>query len=193
MTPQFAHVNAKHALPIVCFDLDGTLVETDKANNLAYAKALRWVLGNNITLPSESGQRFEQKDLQKYFAHLSSLETQQIVSYKGLFYGEYLDETHVNKCVLELLKSVADHNLTLLITKANMTRAAMLLKYHQLNDYFQSVFSFTATSQFDNKYVAAFNRMGIRHFSGVQVIDNELRELKHAAAAGVQQQNLFLV
>jgi beta-phosphoglucomutase len=178
---------------IVCFDLDGTLIQTDKANNLAYEKAVRWVLGHNMTLPSEPGQRFEKKSLMTSFPHLSDHETQAIVSLKGVFYNEFLAETHINSSIFEQLKMSAEHKLTILITKANIKRAKMLLEYHRLTEYFQAFFSLDQVSGSHNKYAAAFNSLGINQLAQVSVFDNEIGELGDALIAGVQQQHLFLV
>ena len=84
------------------FDMDNTLIKTDKANNLAYTKALSSVLGINYTL--DNCKRFTRKELKDIFPYLPQTQIDEIVTRKELYFESFLTETELNLNLFELLK-----------------------------------------------------------------------------------------
>ena len=82
------------------FDLDGTLVETDKANFLSYKYAIKKVL--NIDIKFDKNNRFTRQELNKF--KITDDEFQQIVKLKNNIYYNYLNTTHLKFENLKIIK-----------------------------------------------------------------------------------------
>ena len=58
-------MNTQNSNSIFVFDMDNTLIETDKANNLLYSEAIGAVLGVNCKI--EKRKRFTRNELMSLF------------------------------------------------------------------------------------------------------------------------------
>ena len=61
-------MNTQNPNSIFVFDMDNTLIKTDKANNLAYSEAISSVLGVNYNIENE--KRFTRNELKELFPQL---------------------------------------------------------------------------------------------------------------------------
>ena len=120
---------------LVLSDLDGTLIDTDKANNLSYLKALKRYLPN-IDLANES--RITRLTIEKYCS--DKLLVRNIEEMKCNLYSEFLEHTFLNEELLERLieyKQTAD---IYLVTKASKQRVVQLLNHHHCIELFDRIF-----------------------------------------------------
>lgn len=62
-------MNTQNPNSIFVFDMDNTLIKTDKANNLAYSEAISSVLGVNYNIENE--KRFTRNELKELFPQLN--------------------------------------------------------------------------------------------------------------------------
>ena len=73
-------MNTQNPNNIFVFDMDNTLIKTDKANNLAYSEAISSVLGVNCNI--ENGKRFTRNELKELFPQLSQAQIDEIIERK---------------------------------------------------------------------------------------------------------------
>ena len=66
---------------ILFFDMDGTLIDTDYSNFLAYKKAVKSVIDKSLTY--KAGERFTRKHLSEIFAYLTKNEIEEIIEKKN--------------------------------------------------------------------------------------------------------------
>lgn len=121
---------------VLLFDLDGTLVETDKANNLAYLMAIKEITGLNFGVNDIF--RITREKLSCLLPQASNEELFKIISLKEKYFSKFLKYTHVNVELYEVLKRFKDRNRLILITRSKSERALRVLKHHGLLNYFQS-------------------------------------------------------
>jgi len=67
---------------VLFFDFDGTLVETNYANFLAYNKAINMVLNDNITY--NPNERFTREKLIKIFPYLTKTQYENVIEKKEI-------------------------------------------------------------------------------------------------------------
>ena len=80
-------MNTQNPNNIFVFDMDNTLIKTDKANNLAYSEAISSVLGVNCNI--ENGKRFTRNELKELFPQLSQAQIDEIIERKDAYSGGY--------------------------------------------------------------------------------------------------------
>ena len=73
-------MNTQNPNSIFVFDMDNTLIKTDKANNLAYSEAISSVLGVNYNIENE--KRFTRNELKELFPQLTQTQINEIIDYK---------------------------------------------------------------------------------------------------------------
>ena len=88
---------------IFLIDLDGTLVDTDYANYLAYHYAIKKIF--EIELSYDRKKRFTRNDLKKIFPNIQVSDFEKIVRLKEDKYKDYLSKTVVNKDLMILLQN----------------------------------------------------------------------------------------
>jgi HAD superfamily hydrolase (TIGR01509 family) len=122
----------------IFFDLDGTLVDTYKADFLAYRAAMSEVLDIKITekeFTKTHGQEARQK-----IAYLapgtSEDDLKKIAVAKKKYYPKYIRLTKPNKKLISFLAEYAEHNSIVLVTTAKRDNALAVLKKHKLEKYF---------------------------------------------------------
>ena len=116
---------------VFIFDMDGTLVNTDIANRMAYQQAAKNVC--QCSLFNVVGRMT--RDSLRY-SRLSPEEETLVVEEKQRIYPKYLDKTLLLPAG-KLLKDLHDEGCTtILATKANKQRALQTLQYHHLDNCF---------------------------------------------------------
>lgn len=168
-------------------DLDNTLIYTDRANNLAYEKAmketLKSALGNELF---SNLQTKTSRITRETLSQLNSLDTyslEKIIRLKEDFYHHFLFATKSNEKVInDIIKTICFNNRTqpestqkILVTNCSASRANALLDYHQLNNYFQqSIFC----PNIPNKFEFALNRLAknISH-KHIFILDDDIRQI----------------
>jgi len=176
---------------ILFFDLDGTLVDTDYSNFLAYNRAVNSVLNKSITF--NQNERFTRKKLISTFPNLTKTEIEAIIEKKEMYYKDYLCETKLIESVYNLLNRYHKTNRTFLVSNCRKNRALMILKYYNLDKKFEEIFY----RQLDksrklNKFKNAISKLNIDP-QKIIVFENEQIEISDAIDAGIQKENIITI
>jgi beta-phosphoglucomutase len=116
------------------FDLDGTLLLTDKANYIAYRDALEEF---NLELTPEAFKKVNGKDsrdfLKSIFPKLTEQQVNKIRSDKAKRYLDLFGLVEANTPVIEILKANQD-KITAIVTNAKSLGTYAILDYFELSD-----------------------------------------------------------
>lgn len=142
-------MNTQNPNSIFVFDMDNTLIKTDKANNLAYSEAISSVLGVNYNIENE--KRFTRNELKELFPQLTQTQINEIIDYKEKCFESYLYETELNNNLFSILKCLhQEGHHTILLTNCHSGRAISLCNFYNLTKYFVQRFFYEDC--IDNKY-----------------------------------------
>lgn len=173
---------------VLMFDLDGTLVDTDYANSLAYKNAISEVLSSEASMKVNMKKRFNRETLKKEYPELSSLELNEIVKLKEINYINNLTFTKLITKVSSLVDKYSGKNKLVLITQSRKARAEATLRYHNLLDKFDYKFFGNDTNKFKN----ALETMDVGP-EEVIVFENDMTEYEEAINAGIPRDNILLI
>ena len=113
------------------FDMDNTLIMTDRLNTLAYNYALA-----RLDLPKITGiKRITKNDIFEKHPRLNPAQKRRLAEYKQRFFEENLNLTTPNRALFNMLNS-AD---SVLWTRANKARARSLLRYYRIEKAFKNI------------------------------------------------------
>jgi len=176
---------------VLFFDLDGTLVETDYANFLAYNKAVNIILNKNINYNPD--ERFNRKKLIITFPYITKAQLDNIIETKEKFYKEFLPETKLNKKAYDILNKYSKTNKTILVTNCRKNRALMILQHYNLEEKFEKLLF----RQFDkdekvNKFKNAILYLNIMPQT-IIVFENNQTEILDAIDAGIPEENIIII
>lgn len=176
---------------ILFFDFDGTLIDTDYANFLAYKKAINTVLNKSISF--KKNERFTRDKIIKIFPDLTKEKINEIIKKKEYFYKEFLPETSPNKTLCEVLNKFSRTNTTVLVTNCRKDRAFMILNYYNLEKKFSEIFfrQNNGTKRI-NKFQNAITKLGYSSTS-ILVFENEQSEISDAINAGIPKENIIII
>ena len=128
-------MNTQNPNNVFVFDMDNTLIKTDKANNLAYSEAIRSVLSVNCN--TENGKRFTRNELKDLFPQLTQTQIDEIIDRKEKSFESYLNETELNNNLFSILKCLhQEGHHTILLTNCHSGRAISLCNFYDLTKYF---------------------------------------------------------
>ncbi len=170
---------------ILFFDMDGTLVNTDYANFLAYKKAIELVIKSNCNLQYNPQNRFNRKTLTEVFPYLNESDYTEIINHKEKYYPQFLSETTPNEEVIDILIKYSATHRTVLVTNCYKERAIATLSYYGLEDKFDE-FVFKNKKQNLNKYQYALSKLKIPP-NLVIAFENEEKEIINAIKEGIER------
>lgn len=171
---------------IFFFDLDGTLVDTNLANFLAYKKAIFSVMKSDHNLSFDPNNRFNRSDLKNIVPNLSSTEYERIIQKKEDYYKDFLYETKLNSVIADILCKYSKTNKTVLVTHCRKERALTTLNYFGLADKFNNIFfRLTNNDEKINKFQNAITKLGVLP-NLVIAFENEEIEIAYAKQAGIE-------
>jgi len=182
------YINKKN---ILLFDLDGTLIHTDKANFLSYQEAIRIIKGLDIRFLYKSKFRFTRKSLYDTIPLLKKEEYQKIIKLKRSLYNKYLNQTKINNIILETIKKFSKTNKIILVTNSSKKRAISILKYHGLINLFDYKFF---KEDYKNKQINKFKYvLEFLKLNPIKVIifENEEIEIKKAIYLKIPSENII--
>ncbi len=168
---------------VIFFDLDGTLVETNYANFLAYKSSIETVTKEKCTITYNPNERFTRTTLIKEFSYLTDKEILEIIAMKEFDYHHFLPETKLNDEVFNILKTYYKTNECILVTNCHKKRAESILEFYSLTNYFAQTI-FYNSNLYANKYIEAIAFLEIRPELIVVYEDNE-QEIRNARELGI--------
>lgn len=123
------------------FDLDGTLVDTERANFEAYRIAVKDKLGVNIKF-----QKFKETNGLSYKEFLPMLVPgihdemiEEVSRKKRKVYSDLMHLTKANTFLIDFLQNIAGYHQTALVTTAKRANAQAVLSAHDLQHLFDVV------------------------------------------------------
>ncbi len=172
---------------ILVVDLDGTLIDTNQANLLAYQAATLEVTGNALPEQALSYERLTRNSLRKILHELPADLFDAIVQRKEVLYPQFLHTTELNTKLYQLLQDSQDKVL-LLATNARQARAEQLLRQHHLHHLFAECYYHEEGQP--NKFKQIFAR-----FRGKEIIifENEAAQASLALVAGAHPHTIIMV
>ena len=170
-----------NGIEVILTDLDGTLIDTDQANNLAYRKAINsYMPYTEVPLV----KRITKEVVDKYCADEALAEKIQI---EKIDYNlQFLDHTYLNKELFNLLAKNKTTTKVCLVTKASPERVIQLLEHHNCAEIFDKIFF---CKDIRNKYQYALNEINICS-EKVLVFEDDESEILHANEAGIPNKNI---
>lgn len=174
---------------ILIFDLDGTIVNTDEANFLAYKEAVKEI--KKIDLPSLyfKNERLTRNKLKEILPTLNNQDYKKIIRIKDTVYSKYLQETSINSSMLKIINDFSRTNRIILATNSHKERANLILKYYNLTDAFDAKFYKNDYGEENNKFKYVLNYLKIDPNLAI-VFENENSEIKQAKLAGIPATNI---
>lgn len=172
---------------VAMIDLDGTLVFTNQANNLAYQKAVELVTNTNF--PLTNSKRITKDVIKSTFKGISQSDFSRIVELKNKLYKSFLNKTKVCQPMLKIIKMLKDNGMKIsLVSNANFQRAISTLEFHNLISYFDDVFCKEKDQQ--TKFDSVFCGLKVAP-NQILVFDNEIKQLNIAKKYNIPSTNLF--
>lgn len=172
---------------IFIFDLDGTLVDTNYSNFLAYKKAVKDVLKFDFNPSYNPGTRFNRDTLKLSFPNLPDYQFSNIVTLKSSYFTGFLPETKLIESTALILYKYCNTNRTILVTKCQKQRAEQVLNYHGLKDKFSDLFfnDYSEHNKTSNKFQNAITQLGLSP-DLIIAFEDEDCEISDAQKAGIK-------
>lgn len=171
------------------FDMDGTLIDTDRCNTEAYKNAVARVLGKNC-VSSLTIERIDRDVLRRELPDVAEEQLQEIIALKEEYYTTCLENTRVISSTMSILNHFRLSHKVILVTNARMRRTMQTLCYLHLEQYFDAIIT-KDDDVYGNKYLTAMRMCGLDP-QCVWVFENELQQVNAAVAAGIDVNHIFL-
>ncbi len=190
-------------------DLDNTLIYTDRANNLAYEKAIKDSLPSiqGISLFKEiennnPNRRITRKNVSE-ISYLDRDTKNRIVMLKENCYEHFLFSTlsnqeNIDKKIDSICKN---HNLKesnvmkVMVTNCSKKRVTALLNYHHLTTYFsQIIYCNGINNKFDFSlsYLEEFIKKQKISYQHIFIFDDDIHQIKNIHSNTIPTQNINL-
>lgn len=168
---------------LIFVDLDGTLVATDKANNLAYQQAVSEILGSSLSTDSE---RITAEKIEELLGERNEIFNR-VIQRKKILYPKFLSSTWVNKTLLQYLKKAMLICPIYLVTNSEKNRVKETIAFHHLLAMFTDIFY---CKGIENKYHYAIKQLSANPHN-VLVFENDRHEIKKAILVNILQNNIY--
>lgn len=173
---------------VIIFDLDGTIIETDKANFLSYKCAIKQVKNIDIDIKEYQNKRFTRVDLYKF--NFTQKEIKFIIDIKNKIYASYLKDTNLYSSILDILTKFKKRNsIIILATNSSKIRANLLLEYYNLKSFFDYIFCKEDYLN-NNKFEFVCNYLNLDK-DKILVFENEKKEIENAISIGIDKNKVF--
>ena len=170
------------------FDLDNTLVKTNRANNQSYKDAIFAVTGKSIVITKN---RFTRDDLASTFPDLSIIQMEMVINAKETCYPNHITETKLNRQLVKILELLYDEGCKpILLTESRKTRTQQVCNYHKVTHFFSSIY---CKEDYPNLTKYEFLRsLGIQ-VGTVVLFENEQAEIRKAIQCGLNENQIIKV
>jgi len=177
---------------ILC-DLDGTLVNTDYANYLAYRLAVFEVTRGEMKLSFDE-KRITREGLKERFPTLTDGQMKEIVSLKTNYFTQFRSVTRLNTALASLIAEHSLKNDIVLLTCCRERRATEILEYYELLEHFKKLICWEILhrSNSSNKYETAI-RITEMPRESIIVFDNDPSGVKAAVNARIPGPNIYKI
>jgi len=171
------------------FDLDGTLVDTYRADFLAYRDAVKDVLDKELDEAAYAalhGMEIAAK-LASLFPGVDPASIDKIRSVKKQAYLQYLNLTSLNVELVSFLKQLSRHHMCVLVTTAKKDNVSAILNHHGLDKLFEFIVSgddVTRHKPDSEAYEIALQKSGLQP-DQVLAFEDSKSGLESAEAAGI--------
>lgn len=183
MVTQWQDFTQLHCKCLLC-DLDGTLVETDKANFLAYQEAIEKIMGFRIV---SKGGRFTKENIREECPLISEDKLRAVVKYKNDVFEKYLVETIPNIDIIGMVEKMSQKCQVILCSNSNSRRGNDVLAYHKLDRLFNKKYYNIPPL---NKYLKVLSLYNIAS-KDVLVIENDEEDIRDALNAGILTEQII--
>lgn len=178
---------------IFFYDMDGTLIDTDYANFLAYKQAIEHVTKKEVELTFKPNERFTRNQLYDIVRDLTSGQYVEIIKAKELFYKTNVSNVKMNSSLLTILHKTATTHKSYIVTNATKDRATYTLNYTGVVNQFESIISIEEDDEkLGNKYLLAISKLKVDP-AFVVVFENEDKEIANAMQAGILKSNIVKI
>lgn len=173
-------------------DMDGTLIDTDYANYLAYSRAILEVTRGMHNVQFDYTERLHRESLKKRIPGLTDDQLENISVLKTGYFCDYLQETKLNCDLATLIKKCSQTIPVVLVTSCRQSRAVNTLQYHNILECFTRLIcrEELLRSGASNKYAYALTLMCANPYA-VLVFENEITDIENAMLAGVPRKNII--
>ena len=189
-------------------DFDNTFIFTDRANNLAYEKAMKLNTGvyrfsyRDIIKFSSHG-RITRDTINKFIKNLniSNILSQvdELIIKKEECYSEFIFTTEININMKKLLQNRFLNKIkhrSILVTHANINRVNEIFHYYSevngIKEDLRTLFDEVISVSDKNKYEYVIMHLGLKK-ERVIIYENDPSQIEDAIRFGVPKENIFHV
>ena len=172
------------------FDLDGTLIDTDKANFLSYQEAIKKIKNIDLSSIYNNKERFTRNKLKLIMPHLTIQEFEEIVEIKTNIFKKYLKHTILNTSLLKLINKFSKTHKIILATNSHKIKADLLLNYYDLFNLFDKKYYKESYINGDNKYQYIIDNLNIKS-NDIIIFEDNHNEIYEANSLGILSKNII--
>lgn len=188
MTPSAFLQRFHHLKPqyVLLFDLDGTLLDTNLANNEAYKYALWKVTGKSDYWQLSNLRRITRQDIAK-LPEITSQMLEEIVQYKKNTF-RYKKEYTFLYITHEILKRHSHYTRCYVISTADRERVLLLAQYYQLDRFVKDYIFADA----ENKYQDIASKLKV-YPSKIVLFEDDKEAISNAVSNGINKEHVIPV
>lgn len=181
---------------ILFFDLDGTLIDTNYANWLAYNKAYDISEfkkdidpADDILFEFDVNERVDKLRITDMLMRFGKKYCDDIILKKKALYNEQLKFTKKIEENIDILKRFSKTNKIILVSNCSRERGIDTLKYHQLDTCFHKMFFAEDKTLSENKYENAIQLLGISP-DNIVAFEDDKNQIERAKEVGIKDINI---
>jgi FMN phosphatase YigB (HAD superfamily) len=177
---------------VILFDFDGTLINTDEANFLAYKEAVLKIKNIDLSALKLNVKRFTKEIIKNIFPDINAVEYKQIITIKNSVYKKYINKTSINTWALDIIKKFHKTKKIILTTNGSVSRVDLVLKHYNIMDLFGYKFYKENYDQAISKFGFALNYLRIDPELAI-MFENERKEVCKAISCGILSENIIKI